>query len=78
MSFDLNQAIRDLFGSADPTDKPKKGKEVKERVCACACQQRDRYQEGLITELLRTLAATGAITKDEAQAIIRRAKEYAK
>ena len=39
---------------------------------------RERYQEALISELLKTLVATNTISKDEAQAVIRRAKESLK
>ena len=39
---------------------------------------RERYQEALISELLRTLVSTNTITKDEAQSVIRRAKESLK
>lgn len=59
MGFDLNQALRDMFGSNDPMAKP--------------LTKRERYQEALITELLRTLTTNGIITTNEAQAVIRRA-----
>jgi hypothetical protein len=39
---------------------------------------RERYQEALISELLKTLVSTNTISKDEAQAVIRRAKESLK
>lgn len=66
MGFDLNQALKDLFGYSD-------GKPVEGKVA-----DRHKYQEALVTELLRTLVAIETLTKDEAVGVIRRAKESAK
>jgi len=58
--FDMNQAIRDFFGTAEASIGPD--------------ARRQRYQEALATELMSLLISSHVITVDEAKGVIARAK----
>lgn len=65
--MDFTQTLFDILGGKDAKNDQKSPK-----------NERDFYQEALVTELLRLLVANSIITKDEAQGVVRRARETAK
>jgi hypothetical protein len=70
MAFD--DIFSGLFDTKDAAKDAAKGREQN------GSAHRDHYQEALVTELLRLLVANSIITRDEAQGVVRRAREVAK